>query len=137
MKFEFATAARVIFGPGSVREAAPLAAGKGNRAFVVTGSSGKRAGGLLEQLKDQGIGCEVFNVAGEPTVAVVKAGVKQAREAGCDLVVAMGGGSVLDAGKAVAAMLTNSGDLEDYLEVVGRGKPISLPPVPNIAIPTT
>ena len=137
MRFEFATAARIIFGHGSIQEVAPLAAGTGSCAFVVTGRTGARAEQLLEQLKKQGIRSVTFNVPGEPTVAMAKAGVKQAREAKSDLVIAIGGGSVLDTGKAIAAMLTNSGELEDYLEVVGRGKPLSRSPVPNIAIPTT
>ncbi len=137
MRFEFATAARIIFGHGSVQEVAPLAAEIGSRAFVVTGRTGARAGQLLEQLKKQGIRSVTFNVPGEPTVAMAKTGVKQAREAKSDLVIAIGGGSALDTGKAIAAMLTNSGELEDYLEVVGRGKPLSQTPVPNIAIPTT
>jgi alcohol dehydrogenase class IV len=137
MRFEFATAARIIFGHGSIQEVAPLAAGTGSRAFVVTGRTGERAEQLLEQLKKQGIRPVTFNVPGEPTVAMAKAGVKQAREAKSDLVIAIGGGSVLDTGKAIAAMLTNSGELEDYLEVVGGGKPLSRSPVANIAIPTT
>ena len=137
MKFEFATADRIIFGNGTVREVAPFAAEIGSRAFVVTGRTGERAGQLLQQLKKRGISCVTFNVPGEPTIAMVKAGVNQAREAKSDSVIAVGGGSVLDTGKAVAAMLTNSGELEDYLEVVGCGKPLTRSPVSNIAIPTT
>jgi len=137
MRFEFATATRIIFGHGAAREVAPLAAEAGSRAFVITGRTGERAARLLEELKGRGIKCSTFSVPGEPTVALVKAGVKQAREAECDLVAAVGGGSVLDTGKAVAAMLTNSGELEDYLEVVGPGKPLTRASVPNIAVPTT
>ena len=137
MRFEFATANRIIFGQGVIQEVAPLAAALGTRAFVITGRATLRAGQLFEQLEKQGISRVSFSVAGEPTAALVKEGVKKAREAECDLVIAIGGGSVLDTGKAVAAMLTNSGDLEDYLEVVGSGKAISMSPVPVIAIPTT
>jgi len=137
MRFEFATAGRIIFGNGAIREAAPLAAELGSRAFVVTGRSGERAGQLVELLKRQRIKSVTFNVPSEPTVATVKAGVKQARETTGDLVVAVGGGSVLDTGKAIAAMLANEGELEDYLEVVGLGKPLRREPVPCIAIPTT
>ena len=137
MRFEFAAARRIIFGNGAIREAAPLAAELGSRAFVVTGRSGERAGQLVELLKRQRIESVTFNVPGEPTLATVKAGVKQAREVAGDLVVAVGGGSALDTGKAIAAMLTNEGELEDYLEVVGGGKPLSREPVPCIAIPTT
>ena len=78
-----------------------------------------------------------FAVAGEPTVDVARAGVAAARGAGCDLVVAFGGGSALDAGKAIAALLGNGGDPLDYLEVVGRGQPLTRPSLPTIAIPTT
>ncbi|HUU26530.1 MAG TPA: iron-containing alcohol dehydrogenase [archaeon] len=137
MRFEFATAGRIIFGHGASGEVAPLAAGLGSRAFVVTGRTIERAAPLLDRLKKQGIKYVTFNVPGEPTVAMTKAGVNQARQAESDLVIAIGGGSVLDTGKAVAALLTNSGELEDYLEVVGSGKALSRSPVPNIAIPTT
>jgi len=137
MRFEFATATRVIFGRGTIQEVAPLAAEMGSCAFVVTGRTVERAQPLLEQLNKQGIKCLTFSVPGEPTTTIVKAGVKEARQTKSDLVIGIGGGSVLDAGKAIAAMLTNSGELEDYLEVVGRGKPLTQHPVPYIAIPTT
>jgi alcohol dehydrogenase class IV len=137
MRFEFATATRIIFGPGTLKEVAPLSAEMGKRACVVTGHTIERAKSLLEQLDQQRIGYVTFNVAGEPTTTVVKAGVDLARKAKSDLVVSIGGGSVLDTGKVIAAMLTNSGELEDYLEVVGAGKALSHSPVPHIAIPTT
>ena len=137
MRFEFATATRIIFGRGTIQEVAPLAAEMGSCAFVVTGRTVERAQPLLEQLNKQGIKCLTFSVPGEPTTTIVKAGVKEARQTKSDLVIGIGGGSVLDAGKAIAAMLTNSGELEDYLEVVGRGKPLTHHPVPYIAIPTT
>jgi alcohol dehydrogenase class IV len=137
MRFEFATATRIIFGQETIREVAPLAAEMGSRAFVVTGRTRQRAEPLLEQLNRQGIKCVTFNVPGEPTTTTVKAAVLQAREAKSDLVISIGGGSALDTGKVIAAMLTNSGQLEDYLEVVGCGKPVTRSPVPHIAIPTT
>jgi len=64
-------------------------------------------------------------------------GVQHAREAGCDMVIGIGGGSAIDAGKAIAGLLTNPGDLFEYLEVIGRGRAISEPAAPLIAIPTT
>jgi alcohol dehydrogenase class IV len=79
----------------------------------------------------------VSTVAGEPTVDLARAGAEQARLAGCDLVIAFGGGSVIDAGKAIAMLLTNGGDPLDYLEVVGRGQPITQRSAPTIAVPTT
>jgi len=137
MRFEFATATRIIFGQGTIQEVAPLAAEMGSRAFIVTGRTHQRAEPLLEQLNKQEIKCVTFNVPGEPTTKIAKAAVLQAREAESDLVISVGGGSTLDTGKVIAAMLTNSGELEDYLEVVGRGKPLTRSPVPHIAIPTT
>jgi alcohol dehydrogenase class IV len=79
----------------------------------------------------------VFAVAGEPTVDLARAGIAAAREHGADVVVAIGGGSVIDTGKAVAMLLANGGDPLDYLEVVGSGRKITQPAVPCVAVPTT
>jgi alcohol dehydrogenase class IV len=137
MRFEFATATRIIFGPGTSREVAPLAAAMGKRAFVVVGRTTERAKPLLEQFDKHAIKYVMFSVACEPTTTIVNQAIEQARRARSDLVIGIGGGSVIDTGKAVAAMLTNAGKLEDYLEVVGPGKSISHSPAPFIAIPTT
>ncbi|KPL25267.1 MAG: alcohol dehydrogenase [Phycisphaerae bacterium SM1_79] len=137
MKFEFATATRIIFGPGTVQEVAPAAAEMGKRAFAVTGRSPDRARPLLDQLNAHHIEYVTFNVPSEPTTTIVTEAVQQARQIKSDLVIGIGGGSVLDSGKAIAAMLTNSGRLLDYLEVVGEGLPITKTPAPYIAMPTT
>jgi len=137
MKFEFATATRIIFGPGTISEAASLSSEMGKRTFVITGSTVKRAAPLLERLDKHGIDYVTFNVSSEPTTIVATAAVKAARQAVCDMVISIGGGSVLDTGKVVAAMLTNTGELEDYLEVVGAGKSLALNAAPHIAVPTT
>jgi alcohol dehydrogenase class IV len=137
MRFEFATATRIIFGQGTIHEIAQLATEMGSHAFIVTGRTSKRAEPVLKQLNKHKIKYVTFNVSGEPTTAIVKAATLQARQAKCDLVISIGGGSVLDTGKAIAAMLTNSGELEDYLEVVGDGKPLTNNCKPHIAIPTT
>jgi alcohol dehydrogenase class IV len=137
MRFEFATATRIIFGPGTIQEVASLSGRMGKRACVVTGRTVNRAESLLEQLDKEGIEYVTLNVAGEPTTAAAKAGVALARRVQSDLVLSMGGGSVLDSGKVIAAMLTNGGELEDYLEVVGAGKPLSQLAAPHVAIPTT
>ena len=144
-RFEFATATRIIFGPGTLYEVGSIAAELGKRALVVVGGSAlqradgerARATGLLEILAVHGIDAVTFSVAGEPTTEVARAGVERAREADCDLVIGFGGGSVLDAGKAVSVLLTNGGVPLDYLEVIGRGQPITRPAAPYIAIPTT
>jgi alcohol dehydrogenase class IV len=137
MRFEFATATRIIFGAGTLREIGPLAADMGRRALVVTGRDAARAEPLLNALSAEGIGATLFAVPGEPTTELARQGTAQARQATCDLVIGLGGGSALDAGKAIAALLTNSGDVLDYLEVIGRGQALTQPPAPYIAIPTT
>ncbi len=137
MSFDFATAGRIVFGPGSVREVAPAAKAMGRRALLVTGSSPKRAAFLIAELHSAGAGCTPFQVEGEPSLATVTSGVAAARRERCDVVIACGGGSALDAGKAIAALITNPGELLDYLEVVGRGQPLPAPPAPFIAVPTT
>ena len=78
-----------------------------------------------------------FSVPSEPTTTIIKEAVQKARQAKVDLVIGIGGGSVLDTGKVVAAMMTNKGRLEEYLEMSGDGKPITQNPLPYIAIPTT
>jgi alcohol dehydrogenase class IV len=137
MQFEFATAGKILFGAGTVRQAAPLAAGLGKRAFVVTGSDPGRAEGLLASLAAAGVAALSFGVRGEPTMDTARQATAAAREGGCDLVIGYGGGSALDVGKVVAALLTNGGDPFDYAEVIGGGKKISRPSAPFIAIPTT
>lgn len=137
MRFEFATATRIIFGRGTVNEVGSAAAQMGKRAFIVTGRSTERAAPVLQQLKERGIECRTFSVPGEPTTTIIKQAVASAKQARSDIVISIGGGSALDAGKAIAAMLTNAGQLEEFLEVVGVGKPITQNPAPHIALPTT
>jgi alcohol dehydrogenase class IV len=137
MSFEFATATRIIFGEGTVRQVVPAAMPWGRRALLVTGRTTERANQLLAHLEADGAKGFTFAVEGEPTVELVARGLHQARERQCDLVIAMGGGSVIDAGKAIAAMLTNSGEVTDYLEVVGRGHVLKNSAAPFIALPTT
>jgi alcohol dehydrogenase class IV len=135
--FEFATATRILFGPGRLKEVAPLVREFGPRALVVTGRSLSRAQPLLERLEAQGLATFTFSVSGEPTLEAVQRGTALARQRECLQVISIGGGSALDAGKAIAAMLTNPGDLLDYLEVIGRGQALARPPAPFTAIPTT
>jgi alcohol dehydrogenase class IV len=137
MRFEFATATRIIFGAGTVREVGPLARTFAPRALVVTGANPRRAEPLLALLRQHGVDAITFPVSGEPEIATVQQGVARARQEKCGLVISFGGGSALDAAKAIAAMLANTGELLDYLEVIGRGKALANPSAPFIAIPTT
>ncbi|GIV79332.1 MAG: alcohol dehydrogenase [Litorilinea sp.] len=137
MNFEFATAARILFGPGVLEAGIDAAAGLGARALVVTGRHTERAIPLLDGLQARGVESQVFPISGEPDVRQVQEGVAEARRFKAAFVVGMGGGSAIDAGKAIAALLTNPGDPLDYLEVVGRGQPLQEPSAPFVAIPTT
>ncbi|MCB9701623.1 MAG: iron-containing alcohol dehydrogenase [Myxococcales bacterium] len=137
MNFEFASAGRILFGVGRGIEAGAIAASLGRRALLVTGRAPRRFPAVIDAIADAGVEIVGWTVGGEPTVADALAGVARAREAGCDLVIGLGGGSAIDAGKAIAALLTNPGEPLDYLEVVGRGRPLSEDPAPFVAIPTT
>jgi alcohol dehydrogenase class IV len=137
MQFEFATAGRILFGAGTVRQAAPAAKEFGRRALLVTGRSPDRVQSLAKALNDASVSCTLFPVESEPTVEMIARGLEAARREECDFVVSFGGGSVIDAGKAIAALLTNPGELMDYLEVIGRGQPLRAASAPFIAIPTT
>lgn len=136
MRFEFAAPSRIVFGPGTVHEVRELAAGS-TRALVVTGRDAQRAAPVVSALNEAGAESVTFAVPHEPTTELVREGTTLAREAGCDLVIGIGGGSVIDAGKAIAALLTNGGVPLDYLEVIGRGQPLTQRSAPYVAIPTT
>jgi alcohol dehydrogenase class IV len=137
MRFEFSTAGRIAFGPGACDQVPDLVAGYGKHAFLVLGGTPDRFRHILDQLAARGIAWQSTSVTDEPTTDVVQAATTSARQAAAQVVLALGGGSVLDTGKAVAAMLTNKGDLLDYLEVVGKGQPLRNPAAPCIAVPTT
>ena len=137
MRFEFATAGRIVFGGGTLAEAGSIAAEMGRCACVGTGRNVERAEPLLRQLEERGISYITFAVAGEPTMEIAVAGAEEARGAECDLVIGIGGGSVVDTGKVIAALLTNHGELLDYLEVVGKAESLQERPAPYMAIPTT
>jgi alcohol dehydrogenase class IV len=137
MHFSFATAGRIVFGPGAAGQAAGLARDLGSRALLVTGRNRERASRLARDLTLAGVAVESFQVPGEPDVDLVETGAGLARERGCDLVIGFGGGSVMDAAKAVAALAANPGPLLDYLEVIGLGRPLGNRPLPCMAVPTT
>ena len=137
MQFEFATAGRIVFGDGVAATLGRETAALGRRAFVLTGGRPDAHAALLRLLADHHVACVPFRVSREPTTELAVEAVTRATAGGCDVVVAIGGGSVIDAGKAVAALLTNGGDIMDYLEVVGRGQALGRSSAPFIAVPTT
>jgi alcohol dehydrogenase class IV len=137
MQFEFATAGRIVFGDGVAATLGREAAALGRRAFVLTGGRPEAHAELLRLLADHHVAYTPFRVTREPTTELAAEAVARAAANGCDVVVGIGGGSVIDAGKAVAALLANGGDIVDYLEVVGRGQALGRPSAPYIAVPTT
>jgi alcohol dehydrogenase class IV len=143
MQFTLRTAGQMIFGRGEVRRAPELVAGLGRRVLLVTGGSSLERAGHLARLCDglaeRGVQVTRLKVEHEPDVSQVDAAAATCREAGCDVVLAVGGGSVLDVGKAAAALATNPGSVLDYLEDIGRGapRPLTQTPLPVVAAPTT
>jgi alcohol dehydrogenase class IV len=135
--FQFSTAGRIIFGRGRLPEIGPIAHEFGTRAFVLTGREIGRASPLLEILGANGVHATTFTVGDEPTVALAEEAAASAAAYGAHLVIGFGGGSALDTGKAVSALITNGGDPRPFLEVIGQGLPLNNRPVPYLAIPTT
>jgi alcohol dehydrogenase class IV len=131
--FDLALPRQVMFGPGRAQELAGLLLAFGENVFMCTGRDPSRHRALLGDTDP----VAVATVTREPTVDDVRTATAHARLAGADVVVAIGGGSVLDLGKAVAVLLGNGTDPMDHLEVVGRGVPIEKAPVPYVAVPTT
>lgn len=135
--FQFATATKIVFGAGSLAELPRLVLGMGERALLVLGES-ERFGARTEDLcGSAGVTVHKARVSGEPTVEGVLALVEAARAAGVRFVIGVGGGSVIDGAKAAAALLANPGDPLDFLEVIGRGRPLERDPLPFVAVPTT
>jgi alcohol dehydrogenase class IV len=94
-------------------------------------------GRLAAQLHASGVGVVRYRVRGEPTTAIADDGARLALASRCDCVIGLGGGSVLDAAKAISGLMTNGGDALDYVEIVGRGRAMESPASPFLAIPTT
>lgn len=136
--FELATAGRIVFGAGAREQIVPALTEIGAaRVLLVTGRSGRSSDELVQRFAVQQIQASVFRVVGEPSVDIARAGAREAKTWRADAVVAVGGGSALDAGKAIAALGTLETDVMEHLEVVGAGRPLARPPLPFIAVPTT
>jgi alcohol dehydrogenase class IV len=140
-KFEFHSPARIVFGRGQFDRIGQLASQLGSAALVIHNAPESGDGGLPDRLaallSDANLPCAFLRQRGEPQVADVDRALLIARQHNCDLVIALGGGSAIDAAKAVAGLLTNPGSALDYMEVVGAGLKITRPSAPWIAVPTT
>ena len=137
MPFDFASAGRIIFGEGRLKELGGLASAYGRRALLITGAQVGRAEPVRQRLTEAGMSVGTLSIGQEPTTEDLRRGIRQARADGCELVIGFGGGSPMDAAKGIAALLGNGGDPLDYLEVIGRGRALTKPSFPCIAIPTT
>ena len=137
VSFDLALPPRVCFGPGRADDLAGIVAALGSRVLVVTGSSPARVESVVAPLRAGAKAQDTVTIAAEPTVDDARRATAAGRELEADVVVAIGGGSVIDLGKATAMLLGNGGDPMDYIEVVGRGDPIAKPPLPLVAVPTT
>jgi alcohol dehydrogenase class IV len=137
MQVSFSTAHTILFGAGTLAQAGPHAKRLGQRALVVTGRARERAAPLGYGLEKAGLTWLAFEVVSEPEIEQVATGAALARKERCDVIIGMGGGSVLDTAKAISALAVNTDPIDTYLEVIGQGKPLTQPPLPCIAIPTT
>lgn len=141
MEFSFRTAPQILFGPTQGRRAPESVVRFGRRVFFVTGARSLERTGVLGTMLDElhRLGAHVTRWASprEPDIELVDAGAEECRGSDCDAVLAVGGGSVLDAAKAIAALATNGGSALDYIEEVGKGRELTRAALPVVAVPTT
>ena len=139
--FEFRSVGRIVFGRGELARLGELAGEYGRAAMIITNAGEAGDGGVVDRATDllaaAGLRHAIFRQRGEPRIEDVERATSIARDADCDVVVGLGGGSAVDAAKAVAGLLTNGGSPLDYMEVIGQGRKITRPAAPLIAVPTT
>lgn len=137
MKFEFMTANRIIVETGGIQRLGQLVKPFGTHALLVCRGHGKSTDLAMEKLEASTLKVTPAYVRGEPTIDALNQILATAKKNQIDVVVSVGGGSVLDTGKMIAALMTNHGDIMDYVEVIGKGVPITERSLPFIAVPTT
>lgn len=138
MNFEFATAQRIIFGNGCVNQLPGILNPLGKRLLVLTGTHNHLDNPIHNDR-------ELYNTFSikpvicdkEPSIIKIRELLNNVRSFSSDAIISIGGGSVIDTGKALSALLANEGDILDYIEVIGKGHPLENSPIPFIAIPTT
>jgi len=139
---EFYAPGKIIFGPGGLSQVGTEAKRLGSKVLIVLGKSAMKKSGALDRLThlliENNLEYTIYdNIPSDPTVEIVDTGTSLARKENCNLVIALGGGSVLDTGKAISAMVTNEGSVADYQEIEGKGRKFQHKTLPFIAIPTT
>jgi alcohol dehydrogenase len=139
--FSFSRLPRIEFGPGVVGKLPAIARGYGSRALVVTGAGSAQQlpawPAFAKGLSEHAVSSQLFTVPGEPSPAMVDQAVRSFRDEKIDVVIGMGGGSALDAAKAIAGLLKPGNSVMDHLEGVGPELPYRGPTTPLIAVPTT
>ena len=135
--FSFYSPQALHFGRGQAAQTAALAAGFGLRVLIVHGSNAARAAWLVEGCCASGLSVTTESCAAEPSLPALEAALDRLSTDRPDVVVALGGGSVIDFAKALAALIPCAGAPLKYLEGVGGGKPLDSAPLPMIALPTT
>ena len=141
LPFSIARLPRIEFGSGALEKLPEIAAGYGNFLLIVTGlrsfAESEAGTRLFAQLRQRGLAWEQVRVSGEPSPEFVDATVAALRGTSFDAVVGIGGGSALDAAKAIAGLLRPGNSVMDHLEGVGPELPYHGPSTPFIAVPTT
>src|SRR4051794_36594083 len=140
-RFDFFNTPRILFGRGRIAEIGTLSKSFGARVLLVYNGDAPGAGGPLDRATDQLrsalVEVHAFRQRGEPQVSDVERAVAAAGEAGCDVVVGLGGGSAIDCAKAVAGVLANGGLPLGFIEMIrGRRPPTRAPPPPDPGPPT-
>ncbi len=134
---EFYIPTKIVLGEGAIQKLAEIVKEFGTKVLIFGSPSERFLGLLSELLGKNGISYHYYSVKGEPTVESIKAALAFGQEHPVDTIIGIGGGSVLDTAKAISGLVTNDGELFDYLEVIGKGRSLSKPALPFIAIPTT
>ncbi len=135
--FDFIAPGTVRFGIGRFVELGPEASRLGRSVLLVSGAPESVESAAVSGLTGSGLRVSVFRISDEPSVSAVMEAVRLAKASECDAAVGIGGGSAMDCAKAAAVLAAHPADPVDYLEVVGRGRPLEMPGLPVIAVPTT
>ncbi|MHA2225734.1 MAG: iron-containing alcohol dehydrogenase [Candidatus Hodarchaeales archaeon] len=142
MNFELLQTPKIIFGLEKFNNIGTLIKELGSRALIVANASALQKNLNTREIIQNsssidGFEFEYYIIKGEPSIEIIDAGVNKAKEFETDVIIGLGGGSAIDAGKAIGCLFTNDGSAKDYLEVIGKGSIITQPSLPTIAIPTT
>jgi alcohol dehydrogenase class IV len=137
MQFDFSTSSKIIFGSGKLNTIGDIASGFGKKVFIISGCPNPIVDRLVLALETRGIVHSSVKIEKEPTIDVIKSIIDVALQFSPDMLIGIGGGSAMDAAKSTASLISNPGEIMDYVEVIGLGKPLLNQSLPLIAIPTT